>query len=203
MSEDEGSYAVLVADADGTVVASLAEPGQVVAAGQVVLRLAHAGAREVTVDLPETLRPATGSTAGATVFGEKADPEPARLRQLSDAADPRTRTFEARYVLNGPLARAPLGSTVSLRIGWREAAGSDVAVPLAALLDAGTGPGVWVFDRPRGVVHFRPVQLAALGDEQAIVHAGLNAGEPIVALGARLLHEGESVRIESDKVAAR
>ncbi|PCR46385.1 efflux transporter periplasmic adaptor subunit, partial [Klebsiella pneumoniae] len=35
----------------------------------------------------------------------------------SDAADATTRTFEARYVLNGALANAPLGSTVTLQRG--------------------------------------------------------------------------------------
>ena len=40
----------------------------------------------------------------------------ATLRQLSDTADPRTRTFEARYVLQGALADAPLGATVTIEI---------------------------------------------------------------------------------------
>ena len=203
LTEDDGAYAVLPADADGVIVATLAEPGQVVTAGQVVLQLAHAGAREAAVDLPETMRPAIGSNAQARLFGREAEPEPARLRQLSDAADPRTRTFEARYVLGGALSRAPLGTTVMLRIGESRRADSAVAVPLAALNDTGTGPGVWVLDMTHSVVRFRTVQVASLGDEQAVVRAGLRTGETIVALGARLLHEGESVRIEADKVAAR
>ena len=63
--QDEGAYATLVADADGTVVETLAEPGQFVSAGQIVVRVARAGAREAAVNLPETLRPALGSTAHA------------------------------------------------------------------------------------------------------------------------------------------
>ena len=208
LAEDDGAYAVLLADADGTVVATLAEPGQVVTAGQVVLRLAHAGAREATVDLPETLRPSIGSSALATVFGRDAAPEPARLRQLSDAADPRTRTFEARYVLGESLGHASLGSTVTLRIGSDDSADDGMAVPLAALTDVGAGPGVWLLDKLRSttscaVVRFRSVRLVALGDEEATVQSGLRAGDTIVALGARLLHEGETVRIEADQVAAR
>ena len=203
LTEDDGAYAVLLADADGIVVATLAEPGQVVTAGQVVLKLAHAGAREATIDLPETMRPAIGSVAIATVFGRYAAPEPARLRQLSDAADPRTRTFEARYVLGGALGHAPLGSTVILRIGSEDPVGSGMAIPLAALTDTGAGPGVWVLDKVASAVRFRPVRLGALGDEQATVQSGLRAGETIVALGARLLHEGESVRTEAEKVAVR
>ena len=107
----------LCADADGTVVETLAEPGQFVSAGQIVVRMARAGAREAAVNLPETLRPALGSTAYAILYGATADSAtryPARLRQLSDAADPLTRTFEARYVLDGVAATAPLGATVTV-----------------------------------------------------------------------------------------
>jgi RND family efflux transporter MFP subunit len=57
VSRNAAGYAVLTADADGVVVETLAEPGQVVAAGQPVVRLAHAGPREATITLPETVRP--------------------------------------------------------------------------------------------------------------------------------------------------
>jgi len=106
VAQDEGAYATLAADADGTVMETLAEPGQFVSAGQIVVRVARAGAREAAVNLPETLRPALGATAHAILYGENADSAtryPARLRQLSDAADPLTRTFEARYVLEEQL----------------------------------------------------------------------------------------------------
>src|SRR5829696_7538830 len=65
VAENEAAYSVLVADADGTVVEALGEPGQVVSAGQTVVRLAQAGPREAIVALPETIRPAIGSVAEA------------------------------------------------------------------------------------------------------------------------------------------
>ena len=110
VAHNESNYAVLLADADGVVVETLAEPGQVVAAGQVVVRVAHAGSREAVIELPETLRPAIGSTGRATLYGGSLSGT-AKLRQLSDAANPQTRTFEARYVLDSSLASAPLGYT--------------------------------------------------------------------------------------------
>lgn len=123
VAQNATGYAGLLADADGVVVETLAEPGQVVSAGQVVIRLARAGQREARVQLPETLRPAVGSEALATRYGSESQPVTATLRLLSDAADATTRTFEARYVLNGALANAPLGSTVTLRIGNDQAPG--------------------------------------------------------------------------------
>src|ERR1041385_9022550 len=69
VARNESNYAVLLADAAGVVVETLAEPGQVVAAGQVVVRVAPAGGREAVIELPETLRPAIGSTGRATLYG--------------------------------------------------------------------------------------------------------------------------------------
>ena len=48
-------YATLTADADGVVSQVFAEPGQVVAVGAPVLRLAHTAEREAAVAVPETL----------------------------------------------------------------------------------------------------------------------------------------------------
>ena len=201
VARDEGAYSTLAADTDGTVVETLAEPGQYVAAGQIVLRLARAGPREATVNLPETLRPAIGSIAEASLYGVPGR-SAARLRQLSDAADRVTRTYEARYVLDGAAARAPLGATATLYLSAGEPV-AQVAVPLGALDDEGHGPGVWVLNRRASSVSFRPVQVLRLESERAILGAGVTPGSLIVALGGHLLHEGELVRVAATEAALK
>jgi len=199
VAKDEGDYSLLVADADGTVVQTLAEPGQVVAAGQTVVKLAHAGPREAAVYLPETIRPALGSVVRATLYGGTNSVR-ARLRQLSDAADPSTRTFEARYVLGGVAAKAPLGATVTIQIP--NSANSDsMQVPLASITDRGQGPGVWVLDKNTSTVSFRLVKVLRTDNEDAAVANGLQPGEEIVALGAHLLSNGQHVRVADRKAA--
>ncbi len=187
-------YAVLTADSDGVVEEISADAGQVVAAGQTVVRLAHAGAREASVALPETVRPALRSRAFAQLYGGQASRFATSLRQLSQSADSTTRTFEARYVLEGAGAAAPLGSTVTVTLAPTEAAlpaGAAAEAPLGALYDPGSGPGVWrlVGDR----VQFQPVKVMRLGTETAAV-TGIEAGARIVALGADRLRPGEKVR---------
>lgn len=201
VAENETKYSTLEADADGTVVETLGEPGQVVSAGQVVVRLAHAGPREAVVSLPETVRPAIGSSAEASVYGDGQRRSPARLRQLSDAADPQTRTYEARYVLDGDAAAAPLGSTVTVRL-TSEVAQPDVQVPLGALLDDGDRTGVWIVDRATSTVHFRPVKLVRMTGETAVI-SGLNSDDQVVSLGAQLLREGARVRTAAENRGTR
>jgi RND family efflux transporter MFP subunit len=193
VARNEAGYSILVADADGIVVDTLAEPGQVVAAGQTVVRLAHSGPREARINLPETIRPAIGSIARASLF-DAPGAGTARLRLLSDAADPQTRTFEARYVLAGAAARAPLGATVTIDLPDRSG-GSVAQIPLAAIYDNGKGPGVWIVIGNDPTVTWRPIRLGAVGDESAVVTGGLRPGERFVALGAHLLHQGEHVRL--------
>ncbi|MGC5833504.1 efflux RND transporter periplasmic adaptor subunit [Ralstonia pseudosolanacearum] len=195
-------YAELVADADGVIMETLAEPGQVVSAGQVVVRLAHAGRREAVIQLPETLRPAIGSIGQATLFGKEGVAVPAKLRQLSDAADRLTRTFEARYVLEGELANAPLGTTVTLQIpDGLPSAQNGLQVPIGSLFDAGKGPGVWVINGEPAKVTWRPVAVLHLDDNAARIAGQLKQGDRIVALGAHLLREGELVRVAGQVVA--
>lgn len=189
------AYSVLVADVDGTVVETLGEPGQVVTAGQIVVRLAQAGPREAVVALPETVRPTIGSAAEASVYGIDGHHFTAHLRQLSDAADTQTRTYEARYVLDGDAATAPLGATVTIRLAGRVDR-PEIQVPLGAMLDDGRKTGVWLFDRASSTVRFQSVKLVRVTSETAVI-SGLRSGEDVVSLGAQLLHGGERVRAES------
>ena len=196
VSENQASYSVLVADANGTVTQTLGEPGQVVSAGQAVVRLAQSGPREAVVTLPETIRPAIGSVTKASLYGSDGRRYTAHLRQLSDSADAQTRTYEARYVLDGEAAAAPLGATVTIRLASQETR-PEVQVPLGAVLDDGRTTGVWVFDSAASTVHFRPVKLARLTSESAVI-SGLSSDDRVVSLGAHLLQEGARVRTASE-----
>lgn len=201
VAKNSADYAVLRADADGVVVGTYAEPGQVVSAGQVVLRLAHAGPREAVVDLPETLRPAIGSEVEATLYGYDQRTVPATLRQLSDAADPVTRTYKARYVLAGKLTAAPLGATVTIRIPVHgHGAEGVMQVPIGAIFDPGKGAGVWAIAGHPARVAWRPVEVLGLTDDAARIEGtggDLKIGDQVVALGAQLLHSGEAIRPRS------
>ena len=196
VARDEGSYSQLVADGDGVVIETLAEPGQVVTAGQTVVKLARSGPREAAVNLPETLRPALGSTAYATLYGSTAR-VPVRLRQLSNAADSQTRTFEARYVLEGAAAKAPLGATVTVHLSGDAGTGT-LQMPASSIIDQGKGPGVWVLNQPTSTVSFQSVQVRQLDEELATISGNLRPGQEVVALGVHLLHDGERVRVEAN-----
>lgn len=202
VARNASRYTELVADGDGIVMETMVEPGQVVNAGQVVVRLAHVGRREAVIQLPETLRPAVGSTGLATLFGQEGVAVPAKLRQLSNAADRLTRTFEARYVLEGELANTPLGSTVTVQIPDADpTTQGGFSVPIGSLSDAGKGPGVWIIQGEPAKVSWRPVKVQRLGDDSAYIAGQFKQGDRIVALGTHLLREGEQIRVAGQATA--
>jgi len=201
VSGNSSEYAALLADADGVIVRTLSEPGQVVAAGQTVIQLAHDGPREALINLPEGVRPDLGTTASARLYGRDQIHQ-ARLRELSDAADPASRTFAARYVLEGEAASAPLGSTVTIELLTKRTSGSQcVQLPVGAIHDRGSGPGVWIVDE-KSEVKFRSVTIASIGKEEVVVSGGVQVGEKVVALGAHLLHEGQVVNLSNEEKAS-
>ncbi len=204
LARNASRYTELVADGDGVVIDILAEPGQVVGAGQAVVRLAHAGRREAVIQLPETLRPAVGSVAQASSFGQPGVSVSATLRQLADSADHLTRTFEARYVLEGALADAPFGTTVTIKLADALfPAQGYLQVPIGALFDAGKGPGVWVITGEPATVTWRRVEIRHLDDHSVSLTGELKQGDTVVSLGAHLLRDGQPVRVASQATSNR
>ena len=188
-------YAELRAPTAGVVTALLAEPGQVVAPGTPVVRLAQAGPREVIIDIPEQRRASAPRTATGSLYGGGSFS--LILRELGAAADPATRTYAARYRIVG--ATPPLGATVTLRFP-PDNGGAATSVPIGAVTERGGGPGVWIVGR-NAKVGWRGVGLLGTDGERATVR-GLRAGDRIVALGAQLLQPGQRVRMSSDTVMA-
>jgi RND family efflux transporter MFP subunit len=192
LARNQLGYATLRADADGIVTGTLAEPGQVLTAGQPVVRLAHAGAREAVVAIPEAMmRGVEAARARVELWSEPGVMRDATLHELSPVADAATRTFEARYALRDS-ADLELGMsvTVSLAIGGVDPAAT---VPLSALLDSGSGPQVWVVGAD-GRLEARPVRVGGVDGASARIVAGLADGDRVVVLGAHKLQAGEPVR---------
>jgi RND family efflux transporter MFP subunit len=186
-------YSELKADADGVITATLAESGQVVAIGQAVARLAHRGEMEAVVALPETwLGEARTSQATIKLWAGPERRFTARLRELSPQADPMTRTYAARFTIENPDAAVALGMTATVTLS-HAADASFARLPLAAILNRGTGPSVYVVDTS-GALELRPVTIASFTADVALVTSGVNHGERVVTLGVQKLDAGQKVR---------
>ncbi len=188
------SYATLRADADGVVTAMLAEPGQVLAAGQAAVRVAGSAEKEAVVAIPEAqIGQVREAVASLTLWSSPDHRYEAALRELSASADPATRTYLARFAIPGADDRVQLGMSATVTL--REEGGDRVArLPLSALFNQGGGPAMWVVDAD-GQPSLRPVEVAVYESRDVLVRTGLSPGDRVVTLGVQKLDASQRVRI--------
>jgi multidrug efflux system membrane fusion protein len=184
-----------VADGAGVITAIEAEAGQVVAAGQTVARMARHGEIEVAFAVPEAQRELVEKAAEVSVSLSALPGKAwkAKLRELSPAADPVTRTYAVRATLQDAGDDVELG--MSARVSVRaNGAAPRIEVPVAALVSRSEQPQVFLVDKD-GSVRPQAVKTAGIINERVAIESGLKAGDVVVAAGAALLRAGQRVRI--------
>ena len=196
LARNQSAYTVLRAEQAGVVAQVAAEVGQVVAAGQTVLRVARPDTLEVAIAVPESrvsgLR--AGANAEVALWADGQANYAGVLRELAAVADPATRTYAARVALRNPDARVLLGMTANVRFADAPRADGLLAVPLTALFQQDGKPALWVVDAAQTVA-LRPVDVAAYGERSATLRAGVKSGERIVVAGVHKLAAGEKIKV--------
>lgn len=196
VTRNQAAYARLLAPADGVITAVAAEVGQVVAAGQMVMRHAREHEREVAIAVPEARIDELRAAQDIAIV-LLADPDTrhhGRVREVSPAVDPLTRTFAVRVAILDPAPAMQWGMTANVIFAARTAADLSL-LPPTALYQAPDGqPALWVYDPAQGRVSLRPVVIAQYREDGVVVASGLTAGEWVVATGVNKLHEGQQVR---------
>ncbi len=196
VTRNQAGYATLVAPSDGVVTSIGAEAGQVIAAGQAVMRLAREDEREIAIAVPEA-RVGELARAKQIVVALAADPRKpyrARIREVSPAVDPMTRTFAVRVSVVDPDPALQWGMTANVALIGEPVPGASL-LPLTSIYHGGDGqPAVWTYDPPTRKVGLRPIVIAQYREDGVVIGSGVAAGEWVVASGANKLYEGQSVR---------
>ena len=195
MAQDLVGFTVLTADAAGTVVARGAEPGEVVQAGQMIVRIANDGGVDAVFEVPAQIVRIAARNRPITVALTD-DPQvtaTGRVREISPQADPVTGTFTVRVGLDDPPAGMLLGSIVSGRITIEGA--PLIAVPSSALATSEGGPALWVVDPATSTVALRPIRIARHEPDAIVVAEGLAPGDTVVTAGVQTLRAGQKVRL--------
>jgi RND family efflux transporter MFP subunit len=200
LARDNLGYATLTADGPGVITQILAEPGQVVAQGQAVFRIARLGEMEAVADVPEQAMAALSgaqldielwSLPGVTLKG--------RLREMAPSADAGTRTYRARITLENPPAAVQLGMTATL-VARQAASGSVAVLPATALASRGAEPAVFVVNAAGDGLELKPVGVAAYAGDQVVLSGGVADGDRVVTSGVQKLDTGQRVRIWTEPV---
>lgn len=194
-AEDLLGFTELRADQDGVTTAVGPGAGEVVQAGQMIVRVARQDGRDAVFDVPAQMIRAAPPDPDITVWladdpGVKVR---GHVREVAPQADPVTRTFEVKVALENPPDAMRLGATVTGALATASA--PAIEVPASALTRSGQGPAVWVVDPTSQTVALRPITVTRFGEYVVAVADGLAAGDIVVTAGAKALHPGQQVRL--------
>lgn len=188
-------YTRIVSDVSGVVTALGAEPGEVVAAGQMIVQIAREGSRDAAFDVPAAVKDSAPANARITVMltADPAVTAQGRVREISPRADPVTNTFRVNVGLIDPPAAMRLGSTVTGRMKLGSVLG--IEVPAAAVTRSGGKTAVWVVDPKTHQVSTRAITIQSSTPSAVMVASGLEQGDIVVTAGVQALHPGQKVRL--------
>lgn len=192
-AEEQLSFTELRADSAGTATAVGAEPGEVVAAGRMVVQIARRGGRDAVFDVPaQLLRASSPDVVVAVALTD--DPTiraTGRVRELAPQADPITRAYPVKVGLIDPPEQMRLGATVTGRVTLN--APDGVEIPATALTEADGRPAVWVVDPQTRTVSLRKVDILRHDPVSVVVWQGLETGDMVVTAGVQVLRPGQEV----------
>jgi len=193
-------YATLKADKAGIVTAVMAEPGQVVNAGQAVASLAESGETEVAIAVPEqdAARIAVRQTAKVTLWAGSGVNLDGRIREIAGQADPASRTYAVRIAIDTPPQTMRLGMTALIALTIQDET-APMVVPLTALTEEGGTPIAFVVDTASKAVRKTAVSVAGIAEDGARIASGLQPGDLIVTAGVQFLQDGMRIRLPGER----
>ena len=195
-AQEQLAYTTLLAEADGIVTETGAEPSETVGAGQMIVRLAQYQQKDAVFDAPESVirrglalqqeidvRPVAGSTSSIKAV----------IREISPQADASTRTYLVKAALISPPPAMLLGSTIVGDLHFLQEIA--IAIPATALTLSEGSSAVWVVNAGDKTVSLKKVTISRYDAASAIVTQGLQSGDVVVTAGVQVLHSGQKVRL--------
>lgn len=196
VARNQADYAVLRAPRAGLISTITVEPGQVVSAGQTVLRMADPSRKEIWIAIPE-------DRIESMALGRVALMHPTaiadrhyrgKIREISSRADPATRTYLVKIAVDDADSGLALGMSVAVGLP-DPAAVPVVRVPLQAVTARGDEHFVYVYRAEDSTVHAQPVTVKQFREDGADISNGLADGDRIVTAGVQRLIDGQTVRL--------
>jgi multidrug efflux system membrane fusion protein len=197
LAQNQAGYTTLLASSDGVITATLAEPGQVLAAGQPVVQLAKAGEVEVFIDLPEARSHdlKSGQHTEISFWALPGKTYNGKVREVSPAADPVSRTYRAKVTLEKPSTDIRLGMSATVKSSQNNATQASTTLPLTAIYGKDKGQRIWLVDMQSKRVKSVAVEASQLDRNEQVQVKGLKAGDVVVTAGVHLLREGQAVKL--------
>jgi RND family efflux transporter MFP subunit len=164
---------------DGVVTERRIEVGDMAAPGAPLFTVEDLGRVKVEATVAESIAAALSAGTPVEVVFATGATRTATIEEILPAADPRSRTFVVRVVLDNADGSLRPGGFARLRLPGVPGEGAGALVPEAALVRRGPLTGVFVADG--GVARLRWVTVGAARQGAVEVLTGLVPGERVVS----------------------
>ncbi|WP_084609627.1 efflux RND transporter periplasmic adaptor subunit [Sedimenticola selenatireducens] len=188
---EDRRYTRLISPVQALVRERLRDPGDLITAGEPVLRLDVLGPKELEVFIPTTQVDAvTAGQAVKVVFDHVNEHLTGTVIGVVYSADPMTRRYKVRIALPDDQRLSPgQFGTARLRIGEE----TVLAIPQAAVVNRAGIEGIFVVDS-EGKARFRSVRLGRRWGTEREVLAGVEPGNSAVLHPPAGLRDGDRVQ---------
>ncbi|MBO6904727.1 MAG: efflux RND transporter periplasmic adaptor subunit, partial [Parvibaculum sp.] len=198
----------ITAPADGTVLARMAEPNEIVSPGEPILTVSQGGGgfiMKAGLADRDVARIRIGAEARVTLDAFPGRKIAGTVRRIAAASEARTGTFEVEITLAETPEGTASGFIGEARIDPADASGTPVlAIPATAILEGhGATANVYLVDEKTMTVTQKRIGIGRVSGDEVIVEQGLEEGDRVVSAGAPYLREGAKIRIVTDLKAAR
>ena len=185
-------YSKLTAPFNGYVTRINVDKGDMASPGMPLVVIEQQDSMEVIATVPE--REIAKIQVGQVAYIETERDEDNRIEGRVDAvvpsADPRTRTFDVKLMVNN--AEKNLRSGQYVKILMETGSARTIAVPTDAVVRRGQLTGLYTVDES-GLSRLRWVQLGRSSEDMVEVLSGLNEGDKVIIPESHLLREGLKV----------
>ena len=185
------TYSEIKAPFAGVITERMIEVGDMASPGRPLFVIEDTSRVKIEGQVPESVAAglAPGDPLEVEIGGESFDAE---LTELLPTADPRSRTFTARVLMNNPDGKLRSGMFARLKLGGKSR--SLVTAPANAIVSRGPLTGIFVV-ADDSTARLRWVTLGNTRNGMVEVLSGLKAGERVVLEPATALEDGRPVEV--------
>lgn len=189
----------LLAPSAATVTDRVAEPGQVIGAGQSVMELALGDRFDAIFAVPESVLTGAINTPSVTVapLARPTQSVVGIVREISPIVDPTQGTVKVTVSLEAPPPGLSYGDAV--RGSITEMSRELIVLPWTAMSVDKSHPAVWVVNPEDNSVSLQTVSVLRYESERFLLVDGLAPGSVVVTDGAQLLYPGRIVEPLTDE----
>jgi len=193
---NQTQYTNLTADRDGVVTLILAEPGQVIQAGEEIVQIADTKEVEVLIAVPESRMAEVKPKAPVEIhmWADRETTYTGIVREISPEANPASRAFNVKISIADADSKIKLGMTAGVKFKMAQSeSDKGFLIPSKAITEINGKTTVWIINS-NDQAESRAVVVGQFREDGTLITEGLQSGDRIAIAGVHTLFANQKVK---------